>query len=92
MPAVMKRIFSCAEISFSCVSTMPCLRRQKAVLQALFVQGKGRLEQGLSAKSYSKIAKVSGPTATRDLGAMERAGALRRSEAGGRSTVYWINF
>ena len=66
--------------------------RQKAVLQAIFAQGKGRLEQGLSAKSYSKIAKVSGPTATRDLGAMERIGVLRRSESGGRSTVYWINF
>jgi Fic family protein len=66
--------------------------RQKAVLQAIFVQGKGRLEQGVSAKAYSKIAKVSGPTATRDLGAMERTGALRRSESGGRSTVYWISF
>ncbi len=66
--------------------------RQKAVLQAIFVQSKSRLGQGLSAKSYSKIAKVSGPTATRDLGAMERIGALKRSEAGGRSTVYWINF
>lgn len=66
--------------------------RQKSVLQAIFAQGKGRLEQGLSAKSYSKIAKVSGPTATRDLGAMERVGVMRRSESGGRSTVYWINF
>jgi Fic family protein len=65
--------------------------RQKSVLRTLFEQGKGRLEHGLSAKSYSKIAKVSGPTATRDLGAMERTGALRRSESGGRSTVYWIN-
>jgi Fic family protein len=65
--------------------------RQKAVLQTIFAQGRGRLEQGISAKSYSKIGRVSGPTATRDLGAMERAGALRRSESGGRSTVYWIN-
>lgn len=67
-------------------------KRQKSVLETLFAQGRVRLEEGLSAKSYSKIAKVSGPTATRDLGAMERAGALNRSEAGGRSTVYWINF
>jgi Fic family protein len=66
--------------------------RQKSVLQTLFAQGKGRLEQGLSAKSYSKIANVSGPTATRDLGGMERTGALSRSESGGRSTVYWIDF
>ena len=59
--------------------------RQMSVLRTLFAQGEGRLKQGLSAKSYSKIAKVSGPTATRDLGAMERTGALRRSESGGRS-------
>ena len=43
-------------------------------------------------RNLIKIAKVSGPTATRDLGAMERGGVMRRSESGGRSTVYWINF
>jgi hypothetical protein len=48
----------------------------------IFAQGKGRLEQGLSAKSYSKLAKISGPTATRDLGAMERVGVMRRSASG----------
>jgi Fic family protein len=48
--------------------------------------------QGISARSCAKIAKVSGPTATRDLAAMERAGALTRSEAGGRSTHYRINY
>ncbi len=64
--------------------------RQRAVLERLFAQGPLRIENGLSARSYAKIARVSGATATRDLVALERAGALRRSEAGGRSTTYRI--
>jgi Fic family protein len=66
--------------------------RQIAVLRTLFSQGEMRIAQGISARSYAKMAKVSGPTATRDLAAMERAGALKRSEAGGRSTFYRINY
>ena len=92
MPDVTGRIFSWAKISFFLRIDDAMSERQKAVLQANLVQGKGRLEQGLSAKSYSKIAKVSGPTATRDLGAMERTGVLRRLESGGRSTVCRIHF
>ena len=65
--------------------------RQKSILRAIFAQGRSGWSRD-SAKSYSKIAKVSGPTATRDLGVMERAGVMRRSESGGRSTAYWINF
>ena len=66
--------------------------RQTAVLQTLFAQGETRVEQGLSARSYGKTAKVSGPTATRDLAALERAGAATRSDSGGRSTYYRINY
>jgi Fic family protein len=66
--------------------------RQMAVLRTLFSQGEVRVAQGISARSYTKMARVSGPTATRDLAAMERAGALTRSEAGGRSTHYRINY
>jgi Fic family protein len=66
-------------------------RRQLSVLRTLFAQGEARVALGISARSYSKIAKVSGPTATRDLAALERAGALTRSAAGGRSTLYRIN-
>lgn len=66
--------------------------RQIKVLRMLFAQGPDRVAQGVSAKSYAKMAKVSGATATRDLGAMERAGALERSEAGGRSTTYSVRF
>ena len=66
--------------------------RQREVLERLFAQGPLRIADGLSARSYAKITKVSGPTATRDLVALEKAGALQRSEAGGRSTVYRIVF
>jgi Fic family protein len=66
--------------------------RQMAVLRTLFAQGELRVAQGISARSYSKIAKVSGPTATRDLAGLERAGAVTRSDAGGRSTFYRINY
>lgn len=66
--------------------------RQMTVLHILFAQGEVRIAQGISARSYAKMARVSGPTATRDLAAMERAGALTRSEAGGRSTHYRINY
>jgi Fic family protein len=66
-------------------------QRQLSVLRAVFAQGETRVAQGISARSYSKIAKVSGPTATRDLAALERAGVVTRSAAGGRSTFYRIN-
>jgi Fic family protein len=66
--------------------------RQMTVLHTLFAQGEVRITQGISARSYAKMARVSGPTATRDLAAMERAGALTRSKAGGRSTHYRINY
>ncbi|MEX0350792.1 MAG: Fic family protein [Paracoccaceae bacterium] len=65
--------------------------RQEKVLRALFDQGPTRVDLGISAKSYRKIAGTSAPTATRDLVALERAGVLTRSDAGGRSTVYWLN-
>jgi Fic family protein len=66
--------------------------RQITVLRSLFSQSLACVAQGISARSYAKIARVSGPTATRGLAAMERAGALTRSEAGGRSTHYRINY
>ena len=64
--------------------------RQRTVLEKLFAQGPDRLKDGISARSYAKISSTSGPTATRDLVSLERAGILERSEAGGRSTVYRI--
>lgn len=64
--------------------------RGRKVLETLFAQGPARVAEGISARSYARIAKVSGATATRDLTALAKAGALRRSEAGGRATRYTI--
>ncbi|MDO6591931.1 Fic family protein [Loktanella sp. D2R18] len=64
--------------------------RQHKALTVIFEQGAERVALGLSAKSYRKIAKTTAPTATRDLVALESAGVLRRSAAGGRSTRYVI--
>jgi Fic family protein len=66
--------------------------RQRKVMERLFVQGAGRVEEGISAKSYTRIAQTSSATATRDLRGLETMGALVRSEAGGRSTLYHIIF
>jgi len=62
--------------------------RQETVLRKLFAKGPQRVAEGISARSYARIAGVSGPTATRDLNAIAATGALRRSDAGGRSTSY----
>lgn len=64
--------------------------RQMQALETLFAQGPARVAEGISAASYARITKVSGATATRDLGAMEAAGAVIRSDEGGRSTRYWL--
>lgn len=64
--------------------------REEKVLRKLFDQGAERLAQGLSARSYCKIANVSSATATRDLLALEQRGILQRSTAAGRSTVYQL--
>lgn len=64
--------------------------RQMVVLETLFAGGPERIGQGISAASYARIAKVSGATATRDLGAMEAAGAVIRSDEGGRATRYLL--
>ncbi|GHA61826.1 cell division protein Fic [Amylibacter ulvae] len=64
--------------------------RQIQVLQNLFGQGPTRVDLGISNKSYVKIAKTSVATATRDLNELVKIGALNKSGAGGRSTVYQI--
>lgn len=65
--------------------------RQEIVLRRLFIEGVERVALGLSAKTYSKIAKTSPATTTRDLNAMVILGALVKSEQGGRSTRYFLN-
>lgn len=66
--------------------------RQRQVLQNLFGQGAERVDLGISNKSYVKIAKTSVATATRDLNELVQLGAVLKSGAGGRSTVYQISY
>ena len=62
--------------------------RQEQVLRRLFVEGEGRVLEGISAKTYAKISGTSPATATRDLADLREKGALKLGEAGGRSTYY----
>lgn len=64
--------------------------RQRKALEAVFAQGGQRLAEGISARSYRKITGASSATATRDLAALVQAGALDRSESGGRSVTYAV--
>ncbi|GGG83620.1 cell division protein Fic [Salipiger pallidus] len=66
--------------------------RARGVLERLFKDGEDRVDLGISAGPYGKIARVSPATATRDLAELERRGVLRRSSEGGRSTRYRLNW
>lgn len=50
----------------------------------------GDFAQGINTTQYHKVAKVSKPTATRHLSALVAMGCLVKSEAGGRSTRYFL--
>lgn len=75
---------------FTRFPTLP--NRAETVFRRLFEQGEARLDQGISAAPYSKIARVSAATATRDLADLEQRGVLRRSPEGGRATRYFLTF
>ncbi len=64
---------------------------QVKVLNRLLDGGERGFEQGLSARHYQAIAKVSKATATRHLADLLEKGCLRRLPGGGRSTRYEIN-
>lgn len=64
--------------------------RQKLVLEKIILQGKERIDLGISAKTYMKIAKTSSASATRDLLDLVNKKVLSKSEDGGRSTRYFI--
>lgn len=66
--------------------------RPRSVIRNLFAQGEARVELGLSTGPYSKMAKVSPATATRDLVDLEQKGVLIRGQNGGRSTKYFLNW
>lgn len=62
--------------------------RQERVLRKIFEQGPKRVAEGLSARSYAKMAGVASATATRDLADLSDKGVLARGESGGRSVRY----
>lgn len=62
--------------------------RQEKVFRKIFEKGQSRVVQGLSNKSYIKIAKTSEATATRDLTDLLGKGIVKKTKARGRSTCY----
>lgn len=64
---------------------------QVKVLNRLLDGGERGFEQGLTARHYQAVAKVSKATATRHLADLLEKGCIRRLPGGGRSTRYEIN-
>lgn len=64
---------------------------QAKVLNRLLDGGERGFEQGLTARHYQTVAKVSKATATRHLADLLEKGCIRRLPGGGRSTRYEIN-
>ncbi len=62
--------------------------RQIKVLNRLLDTAGEEFEQGINARKYQSLAKVSKPTATRDLADLLEKGCLRKLPGGGRSTRY----
>ena len=62
--------------------------RQMKVLNRLLDNAGEEFEQGINARKYQSLTKVSKPTATRDLAELQALGCLRRLPGGGRSTRY----
>ena len=66
--------------------------RQIKVLNRLLDTAGEEFEQGINARKYQSLAKVSKPTATRDLVDLLEKGCLRKLPGGGRSTRYGVSF
>ncbi len=64
--------------------------RQTKVLNRLLDTVGEEFEQGINARKYQSLAKVSKATATRDLAELQGKGCLRRLPGGGRSTRYAV--
>ena len=54
----------------------------------MFDSESSQFDNGISAKQYQKIAKVSKATATRHLAELVELGCIEKLSAGGRSTAY----
>ncbi|MDO3383682.1 Fic family protein [Gilvimarinus algae] len=66
--------------------------RQIKVLNRLLDTAGEEFEQGINARKYQALAKVSKPTATRDLADLLEKGCLKKLPGGGRSTRYGVGF
>ena len=64
--------------------------RQIKVLNRLLDTAGEEFEHGINARKYQALAKVSKPTATRDLADLLEKGCLERLDGGGRSTRYAV--
>jgi Fic family protein len=62
--------------------------RQRKVVRRMMDAGRGGFEGGLTTTKYSHLARVSKPTAQRDIADLLAAGILVRRPGGGRSTSY----
>lgn len=65
--------------------------RQIKVLNRLLDTAGEEFEQGINARKYQSLTKVSKPTATRDLAELVEKGCLSRLPGGGRSTRYSVS-
>lgn len=64
--------------------------RQVKVLNRLLDTAGEEFEQGIDARKYQSLAKVSKATATRDLAELLEKGCLSKLPGGGRSTRYTV--
>ncbi|PRY65196.1 Fic family protein [Vreelandella songnenensis] len=64
--------------------------RQIRVLNRLLDTAGGEFEQGINARKYQALAKVSKATATRDMAELVAKGCLYKLPGGGRSTRYTV--
>ena len=65
--------------------------RAKKVVLRMFEDGEAGVKAGLSAAKWMRMAKVSKPTATRDLGELLAQGAIVSEGLGGPETRYALN-
>ena len=65
--------------------------RAKKVILRMFEDGEEGVKAGLSASKWMRMAKVSKPTATRDLGELMAQGAIVSEGLGGPGTRYRLN-
>lgn len=72
-------------------SALPLNERQIKVLNRLLDSAEEEFEQGINARKYQSLAKVSKATATRDLADLVNKGCILQLPGGGRSTRYALS-